>query len=96
MKMRWLLIRASMHCAKKQLAWRIKQYSLDYLDPDKRSIANAVQVFFKDGSRTEKIEVEYPLGHRRRRQKVSPCWKPNSRLIWRIVFRSGSPERSLL
>jgi len=44
-----------------------KRYSVDYLDPEKRSIANAVQVFFKDGSRTEKVEVEYPLGHRRRR-----------------------------
>jgi 2-methylcitrate dehydratase len=43
------------------------RYSRDYLDPDKRSIANAVQVFFQDGTATEKVEVEYPLGHRRRR-----------------------------
>ena len=43
------------------------QYSRDYLDPQKRSIANAVQVFFKDGSATEKVVVEYPIGHRRRR-----------------------------
>jgi len=43
------------------------RYSRDYLDPDKRSIANAVQVFFKDHSATEKIVVEYPIGHRRRR-----------------------------
>ena len=49
-----------------------KRYSQDYLDPDKRSIANAVQVFFKDGSQTEKVEVEYPLGHRRRRQEGIP------------------------
>jgi 2-methylcitrate dehydratase len=49
-----------------------KHYSQDYLDPDKRSIANAVQVFFKDGSHTEKVEVEYPLGHRRRRQEGIP------------------------
>jgi aconitate hydratase 2/2-methylisocitrate dehydratase/2-methylcitrate dehydratase len=46
-----------------------KRYSQDYLDPDKRSIANAVQVFFKDGSSTEQVEVEYPLGHRRRREE---------------------------
>ena len=44
-----------------------KQYSLDYLDPDKRSIANTVQVFFADCTSTEKIVVEYPIGHRRRR-----------------------------
>jgi len=46
-----------------------KSYSKDYLDPEKRSIANAVQVFFKDGSNTERVEVEYPIGHRRRRSE---------------------------
>ncbi len=49
-----------------------KQYSQDYLDPEKRSIANAVQVFFRDGRQTEKIAVEYPLGHRRRRAEGIP------------------------
>ena len=48
------------------------RYSKDYLDPDKRSIANAVQVFFKDGSSTEKVVVEYPIGHRRRRAEGMP------------------------
>ncbi len=49
-----------------------KRYSKDYLDPDKRSIANAVQVFFKDGSSTDKVEVEYPVGHRTRREEGVP------------------------
>ena len=48
------------------------RYSRDYLDPEKRSIANAVQVFFKDGSSTAKIAVEYPIGHRRRRAEGMP------------------------
>jgi 2-methylcitrate dehydratase len=48
------------------------RYSRDYLDPEKRSIANAAQVFFKDGSVTEKVEVEFPLGHRRRRAEGLP------------------------
>ncbi len=48
------------------------QYSRDYLDPAKRSIANAVQVFFDDGSKTEKVVVEYPVGHRRRRAEGIP------------------------
>jgi 2-methylcitrate dehydratase len=48
------------------------EYSQDYLDPDKRSIANAVQVVFTDGSKTEQIEVEYPIGHRRRREEGIP------------------------
>jgi len=48
------------------------QYSRDYLDPSKRSIANAIQIFFKDGTSTEKAEVEYPIGHRRRRKEGIP------------------------
>lgn len=49
-----------------------KRYSQDYLDADKRSIANAIQIFFKDGSSTDKIEIEYPVGHRRRREEGIP------------------------
>jgi 2-methylcitrate dehydratase len=47
-------------------------FSLDYLDPDKRAIGNAVQVFFADGSRTPRIAVDYPIGHRRRRAEGIP------------------------
>jgi 2-methylcitrate dehydratase len=49
-----------------------ERYSKAYHDPDKRSIANAVQVFFKDGTSTVKAEVEYPIGHRRRRLEGIP------------------------
>jgi 2-methylcitrate dehydratase len=49
-----------------------KRYSADYHDPDKRSIANAIQIVFKDGSKTDKIEIEYPIGHRRRRAEGIP------------------------
>ena len=48
------------------------QYSKDYLDPNVRSIANALQIHFKDGSATEKVVVEYPIGHRRRRAEGIP------------------------
>jgi 2-methylcitrate dehydratase len=48
------------------------RYTREYLEPDKRSIANAVQVFFQDGTATEKVEVAYPLGHRRRRAEGIP------------------------
>lgn len=48
------------------------QYSADYHDPEKRSIANAMTVHFNDGTSTERIAVEYPLGHRRRRQEGLP------------------------
>jgi 2-methylcitrate dehydratase len=49
-----------------------KQFTEDYLDPGKRSIANAIQIFFKDGRSTEKIIVEYPIGHKRRREEGIP------------------------
>jgi 2-methylcitrate dehydratase len=49
-----------------------ERYSREYLEPEKRSIANAIQVFFKDGSSTEKVAVEYPIGHRRRREEGIP------------------------
>ncbi len=49
-----------------------KPWSQDYLDPQKRSIANAIQVFFKDGSKTGNVAVEYPIGHRRRRKDGIP------------------------
>ena len=48
------------------------RYSRDYLDPAKRSIANAVQVFFTNGTSTPRVEVEYPIGHRRRRAEGIP------------------------
>lgn len=48
------------------------QYSIDYLDPEKRSIANAVQVYYKDGTSSELVACEYPLGHRFRREEAFP------------------------
>jgi 2-methylcitrate dehydratase len=49
-----------------------KGFSKDYHDPEKRSIANAVTIHFKDGSKTPEVEVEYPIGHRRRRTEGIP------------------------
>ncbi|EGH71505.1 2-methylcitrate dehydratase [Pseudomonas syringae] len=48
------------------------RFSREYLESDRRSIANAVQVFFTDGSYTEQVVVEYPIGHRRRRVEGIP------------------------
>ena len=47
-------------------------FTRDYLDPQKRSIGNAVQVFFRDGSSTKRVAVEFPVGHRRRRKEGIP------------------------
>ena len=59
-------LRAKMVCVEN------KRYSRDYLDPRKRSIANQLQVFFRDGTTTRKVAVEYPIGHRRRRHEGIP------------------------
>jgi 2-methylcitrate dehydratase len=48
------------------------QFTRDYFDPEKRYIGNSVQVFFTDGSSTEKVSVDYPIGHRRRRAEGIP------------------------
>ena len=49
-----------------------KGFTRDYHDPDKRSIANALSVEFADGKRLREIVVEYPIGHKRRRQEGMP------------------------
>ena len=49
-----------------------KRYTEEYLEADKRSIANKIQIFFSDGSSTDAIEVEYPIGHKRRREEGIP------------------------
>ncbi len=48
------------------------EFTRDYLDPAKRSIGNAVQVFFRGGASTRRVRVDYPVGHRRRRQEGIP------------------------
>ncbi|GAB2810162.1 bifunctional 2-methylcitrate dehydratase/aconitate hydratase [Dyella kyungheensis] len=48
------------------------RFTQDYFDPEKRYIGNSVQVFFKDGSSTEKVSIDFPIGHRRRRGEGIP------------------------
>jgi 2-methylcitrate dehydratase len=48
------------------------RFSREYLEPDKRAIGNSVQVLFDDGSATEPVVVDYPVGHRRRRAEGIP------------------------
>lgn len=49
-----------------------KQFSIDYLDPEKRSIANAISVELQDGTVLHEVVVEYPIGHKRRRADALP------------------------
>ncbi|WP_313952286.1 bifunctional 2-methylcitrate dehydratase/aconitate hydratase [Accumulibacter sp.] len=68
-------------------------FSKDYLDPAKRSIANALQVFFSDGNCTTELVAEYPLGHRRRRAEGIPVLLEKFR---RHLARRFSPEQQAL
>ncbi|HEX6549790.1 MAG TPA: bifunctional 2-methylcitrate dehydratase/aconitate hydratase [Gammaproteobacteria bacterium] len=49
-----------------------EKFTRDYYDAGKRYIGNAIQVFFKDGSKTERVEIEFPIGHRKRRAEGIP------------------------
>lgn len=76
----------------------VPAFTRDYLDPEKRSIANSVQVFFNNGTATARVEVEYPLGHRRRRNEAEPvllekfrgaarCWSHKAAKIEEFCFQ---------
>ena len=69
------------------------QFSKDYHDPDKRSIANALTVTFKDGSRLPEIVVEYPIGHRRRREDGIPLLEAKFRTNLARRFAPRQQER---
>lgn len=59
------------------------QFTKDYFDPDKRFIGNAVQVFFKDGSSTDKVSIDFPIGHRRRRAEGIPVLMEKAHAAYR-------------
>ena len=78
-------------------------FSMDYLDPAKRSVANAVTIRFVDGSSTETLSVEYPLGHPRRRDeaaaavatKLSTNLERLPRVQDNVMAVMGDPGRAL-
>ena len=59
-------LREKMVCVEDQ------NFTADYFDPEKRSIANALTIEFNDGIKSDEIVVEYPVGHRRRREEGLP------------------------
>jgi 2-methylcitrate dehydratase len=72
-----------------------KQYSADFLDPEKRSVANAIQIQFNDGTVTEKVEVQYPIGHPRRRAQAIPLLEEKFKTNLARIFPSKQQERIL-
>lgn len=70
-----------------------KRYSAEYLESDKRSIANAIQIFFNDGTSTDKVSVEYPIGHRRRREEGIPVLERKFRRNLLTRFPQGMSDK---
>jgi 2-methylcitrate dehydratase len=68
-------------------------FSRDYLDPDKRAIGNALEIAFTDGSKTERIAVDYPIGHRRRRDEGIPKLLEKFRAGLATLFDARQCER---
>jgi 2-methylcitrate dehydratase len=60
---------------KKMIVSENERFTKDYFDPEKRYIGNAVQVYFKDGSSTDRISIDFPIGHRERREEGIPVLK---------------------
>lgn len=69
------------------------QFTKDYHDPDKRSIANAMTITFKDGTSTEEIAIEYPVGHKRRREEGLPLLVKKYRTNLARIFAPEQQER---
>lgn len=56
----------------KMIVQENKTFTDDYYDPEKRAIGNSIEVFLKDGSKTDRVEIQYPIGHRKRREEGIP------------------------
>jgi 2-methylcitrate dehydratase len=69
-------------------------FTRDYHDPDKRSIANALHIELNDGTALEET-VEYPIGHRRRRDEGLPLLVEKFRTNLRRCFREDQQKKIL-
>jgi 2-methylcitrate dehydratase len=70
------------------------QFTRDYHDPDKRSIANAITIAFTDGSRLPEVIVEYPLGHKRRRAEGLPLLE--QKFVTNLHRRFAAKQRTAI
>jgi len=69
------------------------QYTKDYHDPEKRSIANAVTITLKDGTSLDEVAIEYPVGHKRRRDEGLPLLVKKYRTNLARIFDAEQQAR---
>jgi 2-methylcitrate dehydratase len=72
-----------------------EQFTKDYFDPDKRYIGNSVQVFFKDGTSTDKVSIDFPIGHRKRRAEGIPVLMAKFEAAVRAKLPAAQADRLL-
>ena len=72
-----------------------KQFTADYHDPKKRSIANALTVEFNDGKSLKEVVCEYPIGHKRRRKEGIPLLEAKFRTNLARRFPKKQQDRIL-
>ena len=78
------VLRAKMHCVEE------KTFSIDYHDPGKRSIGNALLVELNDGTLLDEVQVEYPVGHKRRASALPHQSHPPYLInFWHSVRKEG-------
>jgi 2-methylcitrate dehydratase len=82
-------LRAKMEVAENE------SFTADYYDPDKRFIGNAVQAFFSDGTSTQRVAIDYPIGHPRRRKEGIPLLRQKFERAVAAHFRAEQAERIL-
>ena len=70
-------------------------FTVDYHDPSKRSIANALTVEFKDGSKFDEVVVEYPIGHARRRTDGIPLLIEKFKINLARIFSADQQKKIL-
>ena len=70
-----------------------RRFTEDYYAPDKRYIGNAIQVFFRDGGQTDRVEVDFPIGHRKRRAEGMPVLVKKFEASVDAHFRPKQAER---
>lgn len=70
-------------------------YTADYHDPEKRSIANAITVEFNDGTKFDEIAVEYPVGHARRRTEGIPLLIEKFRINLARIYEKQQQDEIL-
>ena len=68
------------------------QFTQDYHDPEKRSIANALTVTLTDGQQLEEVVVEYPVGHKRRREEGIPLLLEKYKINLNRIFPSKQQD----